>query len=203
MRIVQIEFSHRLLAPRLVTLLGTRDKAWGSNIIPITNCTSISIAPPLVAIAVYHSWCSCSALLSADGFTLSIPTIDDLELVWKLGGRYSGYCEVSTTPKLIEFRERLDESFSPYGPVLTGAIAWLECVKQQVVETGGDHMLFIGQVVRAKGQPVTHGSDAYLETEPKPFMQWTGNRFCTSMSSVSMNYYGGHADVSRSAEEKK
>lgn len=43
---------HRILAPRLVVLIGTTSEDGRKNIIPINNITSISTDPGMVIIAV-------------------------------------------------------------------------------------------------------------------------------------------------------
>src|SRR5476651_303656 len=82
---------HRILAPRLIVLIRTTSPDGRKNIIPINNITSISTDPCMVLIAVYHPWITAKNLKTAEGFTVSIPTKDQLELVWKLGQKYSGY----------------------------------------------------------------------------------------------------------------
>lgn len=189
MELIDLQMCHRLLAPRLVVLLGTMTQDGRANMMPLTNVTSVSTEPQLVAIAIYHEWRSCDALLKAVGFTISVASLDQIELVWKLGGRYSGYSAVSTTPKGIEFGSFMDENFSQYGPVLKGAIAWLECTISQVVSTGGDHTLFIGEIVQGAGRSSTYTCQGDAIAQPAALMQWSGNRFCGPGNIVNMEYY--------------
>lgn len=190
MECVDVRICHRLLAPRLVALLGTTAQDGTVNLIPVTNLTSVSIEPPKVVVAIYNEWRSRAALLLADGFTLSVASVEQIELVWKLGGRYSGYSEVSALPKNVEFSFLMDEDFSRHGPVLKNAIAWLEFVTTQIVTTVGDHTIFVGEAVRAAGRSSTYAQDGtILDRPPRTLMQWSGNRFSIPGETVTMCYY--------------
>jgi flavin reductase (DIM6/NTAB) family NADH-FMN oxidoreductase RutF len=190
MECVDVGICHRLLAPRLVALLGTRTQDGTVNLIPVTNLTSVSIKPPKVVVAIYNEWRSRDALLLAEGFTLSVASVEQIDLVWKLGGRYSGYSEVSPLPKSVEFGFLMDEDFSRHGPVLKSAIAWLEFVITQIVTTAGDHTIFVGEAVRAAGQSSTYTREAkILAQPPKTLMQWSENRFSSPGETFAMRYY--------------
>src|SRR5437867_1200809 len=112
--------THRILAPRLVVLVGTVDQNGRKNIIAINNITSISTEPSMVMIAVYKPWITAENLKIAKSFTVSVPHREQLDLVWKLGQKYSGYN--SGKDKIEEFRDKLDLDFSEHGPVLKDAL---------------------------------------------------------------------------------
>src|SRR4051794_25355183 len=101
---------HRILAPRLIVAIGTKSKDDRNNIIPINNITSISTDPGMALIAVYYPWITADNLKSAQGFTLSVPTEKQADLIWKLAQKYSGYS--SGLEKIEEFKKDLDLSFS-------------------------------------------------------------------------------------------
>jgi flavin reductase (DIM6/NTAB) family NADH-FMN oxidoreductase RutF len=168
---------HRVMGPRVVFLLGTRSLQGHGNCIPICNVGIVGSDPELVSIAVYKQWQSCENLREANGFTLSVPRATDLPVVWMLGGKYSGYAKVSDTPKMKEFAERLDEGFSERGPVLVGALAWIDCRVIRRIEEVSDHLIVLGEIERC-----TVGSDFY-DTQGRPYggvaplMQWSGNLF--------------------------
>lgn len=57
--------AHRLLAPRIAYLIGTRDHGGTPNVIPVSNVTSVSTDPQHVLLAVYKQWRTYETLLNA------------------------------------------------------------------------------------------------------------------------------------------
>lgn len=186
---IDLAAAHRVLAPRLVLVVGTQSQAGVGNCIPVSNVTSVSTAPEAVAVAVYHEWQTAQNLLAASGFTMSLPSAGQLPLLWQLGAKYSGYANVSTIPKMEEFHEQLDWSFSPYGPVLIGAIAWFECVIERRITDIGDHYLVIGVMTRVVVNPEAYDPLGRPLQVPGPVMQWTRNHFTTPGSQLTMDFY--------------
>src|SRR5215471_11829837 len=135
---------HRILAPRLVVTIGTTSPDGRQNIIPINNITSVSVDPGMALIAVYKPWITAENLKTSRGFTVSVPHREQLELIWKLGQKYSGYS--SGKDKIEEFKDNLDLQFSEYGPVLKDALGWLECeTVDRPNNAGGDHLMIVGK----------------------------------------------------------
>lgn len=179
---------HRILAPRLVVTIGTTAPDGRKNIIPINNITSISVDPGMAIIAVYKPWITTENLKTAEGFTVSVPHRAQLELVWKLGQKYSGYN--SGKDKIEEFGESLDLEFSEYGPVLKDALGWLECkIIDQPKSVGGDHLLVIGQFTKAAVNPEYYNEEISPQGNPKPFMQWERNNFAEASDVFSIPYF--------------
>lgn len=179
---------HRILAPRLVVLIGTTSKDGRKNIIPINNITSISTEPGMAIIAVYKPWITAKNLESAEGFTISVPTKDQLELVWKLGQKYSGY--KSDIDKIEEFKNELDLEFSEYGPVLKGSLGWIQCKIIDIPrDAGGNHLMAIGEYTNAAVNPKYYDDDITPIGNPKPFMQWERNNFAEASDIFSIDYF--------------
>ena len=179
---------HRILAPRLVVLIGTKDKNGRQNIIPINNITSVSTEPSRVIIAVYKPWITANNLESAPGFTVSVPQRSQLELVWKLGQKYSGY--KTNKEKIDEFRNSLDLSFSEYGPVLKDALGWIEYkVVDRPPEKNGNHLLIIGEYTKATVNPKFYDQEISPKGNPKPFMQWESNKFAEASDIFDIKYF--------------
>lgn len=179
---------HRILAPRLVFLIGTRSADGTMNIIPITNVTSVSVEPCRVIVAVYKPWQTCSNLRSSKGFTLSLASKHQLGLIWKLGAKYSGY--ESNLSKMTEFRHALDLTFSRYGPVLKGALGWMEFeITNRPQSAKGDHMMVVGECWKAMVDPSRYTEDITPKSTPKPLMQWERNSFSTSEDIFKIAYY--------------
>lgn len=179
---------HRILAPRLVVLIGTKDKNGRQNIIPINNITSISTEPSMVIIAVYKPWITAENLKKAEAFTVSVPHREQLDLVWKLGQKYSGYN--SGKDKIDEFKDDLDLGFSEHGPVLKDALGWVEYkIIDLPKDVGGNHLMVIGQYSKAKVNPTYYDEEISPKDNPKPFMQWERNHFAEASDIFSIDYF--------------
>jgi flavin reductase (DIM6/NTAB) family NADH-FMN oxidoreductase RutF len=180
---------HRILAPRLVVLIGTASEDGRKNIIPINNITSVSVSPSMVLIAVYKSWITAKNLESATHFTVSVPHREQLELVWKLGAKYSGY-ELKDD-KISEFSENLDLNFSQHGPVLKDALGWIEYeITEKPDSSKTDHLLIIGTFTNAFINPNYYTDKITPIGNPKPFMQWETNHFVEASDIFTVDYFG-------------
>lgn len=190
---VMIEFdariAHRIIGPRVVFALGTFSSQNVPNCIPITNITSVSTEPQIIAVAVYREWQTARNLLSANGFVISLPSETSLQLLWKLGGKYSGYESVSTVPKASEFYEELSYEFSPHGPVLAKAAAWIECDVERIVRDAGDHILVLGCICHVAVSGKCFSPDGEPSDEFGPILQWTRNKFTALGRRIKMDFY--------------
>jgi flavin reductase (DIM6/NTAB) family NADH-FMN oxidoreductase RutF len=181
--------AHRLLAPRITYLIGTRDHAGTSNVIPVSNVTSASTDPQHVLLAVYKQWRTYETLLNAEGFTLSVPLINHLQGVWKLGARYSRYPAASPQEKLAASELSFDYDKSSYGPVLVDGIGWIECRVIQLADFDGDHGIVIGRVQKTWFNPDFLDLDGVPHAQTNPLMQVTGNCFTTSTQLQQVPYF--------------
>jgi flavin reductase (DIM6/NTAB) family NADH-FMN oxidoreductase RutF len=179
---------HRILAPRLVVTIGTVNTDGRQNIIPINNITSISTDPCMVIIAVYKPWITAENLKTAKGFTVSVPHTDQLELIWKLGQKYSGYD--SGKEKIVEFKDALDLEFSKHGPVLSNALGYIEFeIVDLPKDVGGNHLMVIGKYSKAKVNPKFYTQEINPIGNPKPFMQWERNSFAEASDLFNIEYF--------------
>ncbi|HET9850595.1 MAG TPA: flavin reductase family protein [Candidatus Saccharimonadales bacterium] len=179
---------HRILAPRLVVMIGTTSEDGRKNIIPINNITSISTDPGLCLIAVHYPWITTKSLKTAKGFTVSVPAKDQLDLIWKLGQKYSGY--QSSQEKIEEFAGQLDMSFSAYGPVLKNALGWIECgIVDRPKDVGGNHLMVIGKYIKAAINDQYFTQEISPKNNPEPIMQWEGNNFSAAGEVFSIDYF--------------
>lgn len=179
---------HRILAPRLVVTIGTTDQTGRHNIIPINNITSVSTEPCMVIIAVYKPWITAENLKTAKGFTVSVPHKEQLDLVWRLGQKYSGY--ESDKEKVNEFRDQLDLDFSEHGPVIKNALGWIEFeVINLPKDVGGNHLMVIGQYKKARVNPIYYDKEISPIGNPKPFMQWERNHFAEASDIFDIPYF--------------
>lgn len=179
---------HRILAPRLVVTIGTTSEDGRKNIIPINNITPISTEPSMIIIAVYKPWITANSLKTAQGFTVSVPHREQLELIWKLGQKYSGYN--SGKDKIEEFKDNLDLEFSEYGPVLKDSLGWVEYkIIDLPKDVGGNHLMVIGEYAKAAVNPEFYDEEISPKGNPKPFMQWERNNFAEASDIFSIDYF--------------
>jgi flavin reductase (DIM6/NTAB) family NADH-FMN oxidoreductase RutF len=182
--------AHRLLAPRVAYLVGTHASDGTPNLIPVSNLTSISTDPQQIAVAVFKDWQTHANLLTAPGFTVSVPVMHQLEGVWKLGAKYSRYNFPSADVKLAASGLSIDVTASGYGPVLADGVGWLSVQTLQHLDFVGDHTVFIARVDDAWFNPAFLNPDGTPRAEVRPVMQITGNLFTTAAEPQAISYPG-------------
>ncbi len=180
--------AHRLLAPRIAYLIGTRSAGGEANLIPVSNVTSISTDPQQILLAVYKQWLTYDNLNATAGFTLSVPSAAQLEGVWKLGARYSRYDFPDRPAKLGASRLTILDRPDMFGPVLAEGLGWLSCRTVQRLDFGGDHGVYVGEVVHVEFNTDVFGDDGRPLTELRPLMQVTGNHFSTASETITIPY---------------
>lgn len=186
-----IAVAHRLLAPRIAYLVGTRSRNGTANLIPVSNLTSVSTDPQHIALAVFKQWTTYENLYSAAGFSVTVPTIEQLDGVWKLGARYSRYPASDPAEKLSGSGLDLDDDLSDYGPVVPAGLGWLSCRTIARLDLDGDHGIVVGQVERVWFNPRYLNSDGTPKAATHPVMQQTGNLFTTTAGALtSVPYFG-------------
>ncbi|MCP2316766.1 NADH-FMN oxidoreductase RutF, flavin reductase (DIM6/NTAB) family [Nocardia amikacinitolerans] len=181
--------AHRLLAPRIAYLIGTRGENGAPNLIPVSNLTSVSTKPQQVAVAVYKEWKTHQNLRTAAGFTVSVPTFEQLDGVWKLGARYSKFSITEPADKLAASGLALDYESSSYGPVVPAGLGWMACRIVARLDLGGDHGLAIGEVEQVWFNADYLTPDGVPHNVTHPLMQQTGNQFITTADTSSTISY--------------
>ncbi len=124
--------------PTGVTVVATRDLdgvPWG---LTVNSFASVSLEPPLVLVCISRDANTHDRLIDADGFTVSVLSASQAALAERFAeppseGRFRG----------VEWQA------APSGnPVLAGAVAWLDCLIDEVMNSG-DHSILIGRAVAA------------------------------------------------------
>jgi len=184
-----VEKAHRLLAPRIVYLIGTKSPDGAMNVIPVSNVTSVSTRPQHILLAVFKRWTTYHNLLAAEGFTVSVPLFGQLRGVWALGAKYSRFPVAGLEEKLAASGLAFDYRAVTHGPVLTDGIGWLDCRIISTNDLGGDHGIVIGSVVNAWFNPTYLEHDGTPRGDIHPLMQWTGNLFATAGDRRSIPYF--------------
>ena len=119
----------------------------------VASLTSLALEPPLVGISIFQGAALHELLRSAGGFAVSLLAADQIALAQHFARGVPPIVLWSG----IEARE------SPRGPLLTGALGWLECALA-AEHPAGDHTVFVGAVERAElgvdaAPLVRHGGD--------------------------------------------
>ena len=119
----------------------------------VASLTSLALEPPLVGISIFQGAALHELLRSAGGFAVSLLAADQIALAQHFARGVPPIVLWSG----IEARE------SRRGPLLTGALGWLECALA-AEHPAGDHTVFVGAVERAElgvdaAPLVRHGGD--------------------------------------------
>lgn len=109
----------------------------------VASLTSLALEPPLIGISIAHSAALHELLRAAGGFAVSLLGAAQVELARHFARGVPPIVMWSG----IEAREALR------GPLLAGALGWLECALA-AEHPVGDHTFFVGSVERAEaGEP--------------------------------------------------
>ena len=111
----------------------------------VASLVSLALEPPLVGISIARSAALHELLRAAGGFAVSLLAADQLTLAQHF----------SRGVPPIALWAGIDLVDGVRGPLLAGALGWLECGLAAEHEAG-DHTLFVGRVERA--EPGAEGS---------------------------------------------
>ncbi len=107
--------------------------------VTVASLVSLALEPPLVGISISHQAATHELLRAAGGFAVSLLRADQVELAQHFS---------RGMPPIVMW-QGVDIRESPRGPLLAGALGWLECRVDDEL-TVGDHTLFVGAVERAE-----------------------------------------------------
>ncbi|MGE6697970.1 flavin reductase family protein [Hyphomonas sp. NPDC076900] len=124
-----------------VTILTARDSAGQPVGLTANSFTSVSLDPPLLLACIARSSASSEVFRASAHFAVNV-------------------LHIGQQPASIRFSRRDEDRFgaTPWEPglngtpVLTGSLATFECARHDIHE-GGDHIILIGQVERARFEP--------------------------------------------------
>ncbi len=136
-----------------VTVITTRTASGKLQGLTANSFSAVSLDPPLVSWSLKRSAPSFGSFLAANHFAVNILSAEQHRL-----------CRHFATPQLDKFEAIAFEHGLHGAPLLSGSLASFECRTDNTME-GGDHMIFIGRVMRA----------SYRDGEPLIF---SAGRFC-------------------------
>ncbi len=134
---------YKLLHPKLTLLIVSIDENGKPNIMTCAWNMPVSEEPPLIAIAISPESYTHELILKTREFTINIPTIDMLKIIWTAGTR-SG----RKTDKIKLLNLKLIKSKTIKTPIINGCIGYLECKLNKVIEAG-ETSIIIGEVLAA------------------------------------------------------
>jgi flavin reductase (DIM6/NTAB) family NADH-FMN oxidoreductase RutF len=105
----------------------------------VASLVSVALDPPLVGISIARQAALHELLRSAGGFAVSLLGADQLELAQHFA---------RGVPPIVLW-QGIDARDGARGPLLAGALGWLECALA-AEHAVGDHTLFVGQVERVE-----------------------------------------------------
>ena len=105
--------------------------------ITVGSLVSLSLDPPLVGVSIGRDTSAHEPLRDADGFALSL-----------LSGEQAAVAQhFARSVPPIAMWERVEAREGVRGPLLAGALAWIECRHWAEYDVG-DHTFFVGEVQR-------------------------------------------------------
>ena len=105
----------------------------------VASLVSVALEPPLVGISIARQAALHELLRGAGGFAVSLLSAEQVELAQHFAR--------GVPP--IALWQGIDKRDGLRGPLLAGALGWLECVLAAEHEAG-DHTLFLGRVERVE-----------------------------------------------------
>src|SRR5437764_10434697 len=127
------ETMRRFPAPVAVVTTAVDDERFG---LTVGSLVSLSLSPPLVGISIGKDSSSHEPLRRAEGWTASLLAADQ--------GAVAQHFARSGIPP-VALWNGVDVRDGARGPLVEGALAWLEC-RTVSEHDAGDHTIFVGEV---------------------------------------------------------
>jgi len=122
--------------PTGVTIVAACDADGDPYGLTVNSFTSVSLEPPLVLVCIGQSSTSHDRLLASSGFCVNILAADQ-------GVLAARFAQEPSTGRF----DRVTWARGDSGhPIISGSLAWLDCVVHEVLR-GGDHSILVGRVV--------------------------------------------------------
>ena len=122
----------------------------------VASLVSVALEPPLVSISIARQAALHELLRGAGGFAVSLLAAGQLHLAQHFAR--------GVPP--IAFWQGIQKRDGPRGPLLEGALGWLEC-ELAAEHEAGDHTLFVGEVevvrLGSPAPPLVHHDGRYRD----------------------------------------
>jgi flavin reductase (DIM6/NTAB) family NADH-FMN oxidoreductase RutF len=141
----------------VVTTVGPDGRLHG---LTATSFTSLSMTPPLCLVCVDKKTGSHEPLTRGRLFAVNV-----------LSDQQEAVSNTFASRREDKFEQVPHQKGPATGcPVLTEALAWMECEVTDIVP-GGDHDIFIGMIKKIQinqGKPLVYWHGAYADVQPRP-----------------------------------
>ncbi len=131
------ELMRRFPAPVAVVTAAVDDERYG---LTVGSLVSLSLEPPLIGVSVGRDSSSHEPIRRAGSFAASLLSGEQEE-----AARH--FARSGVPP--VALWNGVDARDGEHGPLLEGALAWLEC-RTWAEYDAGDHTIFVGEVVRGE-----------------------------------------------------
>ncbi len=138
------KYPYRLLHPKLVALITSRDEKGNPNVCTVAWIMPVSIEPPLITVALQKKHKTTDNIIKTKEFIANIPKENQLEIVKKCGSK-SGW-EID---KIKEYSIKTEGAKRIETPKISGSAGYIECELYSYFEAG-DHYLFNGKILIAE-----------------------------------------------------
>jgi len=163
-------YYYRLLVPRPVVLVTTRDSQGNVNAAPFSFIMPVSVDPPLIAFAAAPKRHTLANIRETNEFVINIPSKDIVEKLWMCGKDF---------PKEVNEIEKAALTEKPsqmvMAPSIDECIAWIECMLEYD-ETIGDHVVIFGRVIGASVREELIKDENYLDIAKRPPLMHVGGK---------------------------
>lgn len=172
-RLCDVTDARRLLNPGPVTIVTTSWRA-GTNAAPVAWTVPLSMNPPLIGIVVHPNRHTSDMIRFSEEFALNIPgpsLLRHTAFLGSLGGLNTKKLEASGLDTFNGMRTD--------APLLSDALAWIECGVHDVIGIG-DHTLFVGRVVGVQALDEAYAGTWLLESpEYSPLTYLGGTKYAS------------------------
>jgi len=152
----------KLATPYVYTLVTSLDKEGKPNALGVSWVTRTSFKPVLMLISIDHSRYSHEGIDFHKEFVINYPCEDQIKGAWICGTKSGRKID-----KIKKAGLELIESSVVKVPTIKGATVAFECKVVDQFETG-DHTVFVGKVVAARGDP-EKTKHLYISAKFRPF----------------------------------
>lgn len=168
---LEVENTHRILAPRPTIIVTTENKKKQVNAAPFSFTMPVSIKPPLIAFASVSSHHTYQNIKETLEFVVNIPSEDILKKLWITGEKL---------PRGVNELEKAGLTQIPSlrvsPPRIAECVAHLEC-KVYWIKNAGDHCLIVGEVLHLHADERSLRNNLLDVERVKPILHLGGVNF--------------------------
>lgn len=139
-----LEKAHRLLSPRLLVVITTKNSKDGANATPVDFCSPVSFNPPIVMVSLNPQIRTHKNIQETGEFVINILSREYVDQMLRCAAKYP---EGVNKLQLVGLKQYSSEIVNP--PRIKEAKIWFEC-KLLEEKRVGDHFAVFGEVLLAE-----------------------------------------------------